>query len=380
MHDQAAVSSREIRRVLIWGRGARLDGAYSRDRVIYRLLTQLGATLRVFSPIFSFAGDLEAILCVRGDVDLVWVPCFRQRDVLAASRFARRHSIPLVFDPLISAYDKRVNEREKYAETSSAARKLLERERRQFAVADLVVADTTGHADYFHDVLGVPRARLLVLPVGADESVFRPVPPRTLAHDERVRLLFYGSFIRLHGVPTIVAALRDYAGPPMHCRFIGEGPMRAQAEAALRELDPARVDVEFEDWLAFEALPERIAAADIVLGIFGTTPKALRVVPNKVYQALAAGRPVITADTPAYDESFRTVDPAAIGFVPPGDASALSGLLADWAAARDRLAARGQAAANVFERAFAESRLRERLMSGLDTHGIGCFPDGGALS
>jgi glycosyltransferase involved in cell wall biosynthesis len=205
------------------------------------------------------------MLCVRGDVDLVWVPCFRQRDVLAASRFARRHSIPLVFDPLISAYDKQVNEREKYAETlisaydkqvnerekyaetSSAARKLLERERRQFAVADLVVADTAGHADYFHDVLGVPRARLLVLPVGADESVFQPVPPRTLAHDERVRLLFYGSFIRLHGVPTIVAALRDYAGPPMHCRFIGEGPMRAEAEAALRELDPARVDVEFED-------------------------------------------------------------------------------------------------------------------------------------
>jgi glycosyltransferase involved in cell wall biosynthesis len=231
-------------------------------------------------------------------------------------------------------------------------------------VSDASLPCTAGHADYFHDVLGVPRARLLVLPVGADESVFRPVPPRTLAHDERVRLLFYGSFIRLHGVPTIVAALRVYAGPPMHCRFIGEGPMRAESEAALRELDPARVDVEFEDWLAFEALPERIAAADIVLGIFGTTSKALRVVPNKVYQALAAGRPVITADTPAYDESFRTVDPAAIGFVPPGDASALSGLLADWAAARDRLAARGQAAANVFERAFAESRLRERLMSG----------------
>ena len=380
MHDQAAVSSREIREVLVWGRGARLDGAYSRDRVVYRLLTQLGATLRVFSPRFSFAGDLEAILRVRGDVDLVWVPCFRQRDVLAASRFARRHSIPLVFDPLISAYDKQVNEREKYAATSSTARRLLERERRQFAVADLVIADTVGHADYFHDVLGVPRERLLVSPVGADESLFRHVPPRTLAPDERVRLLFYGSFIRLHGVPTIVTALRDYAGPPIHCRFIGEGPMRAEAEAALRELDPARVDVEFEDWLAFEVLPERIAAADIVLGIFGTTPKALRVVPNKVYQALAVGRPVITADTPAYDEPFRRVDTAAIGFVPPGDASALSDLLADWAATRDRLSARGQTAASMFERAFAESRLRERLMSGLHTHGIGRVPGVGALT
>jgi glycosyltransferase involved in cell wall biosynthesis len=35
------------------------------------------------------------------------------------------------------------------------------------------------------------------------------------------------------------------------------------------------------------------------LGIMGSTSKAQRVVPYKAYQALATGRPLITADTPA---------------------------------------------------------------------------------
>ena len=38
-----------------------------------------------------------------------------------------------------------------------------------------------------------------------------------------------------------------------------------------------------------------LASADAILGIFGTSDKALRVIPNKVYQGLAVGRAVLTA-------------------------------------------------------------------------------------
>jgi glycosyltransferase involved in cell wall biosynthesis len=59
-----------------------------------------------------------------------------------------------------------------------------------------------------------------------------------------------------------------------------------------------------------------------VLGIFGTTSKAGRVIPNKAFQAIACGRPLITSDTPAARELLTDGSDALL--VPPGDAQGLA--------------------------------------------------------
>ena len=56
-------------------------------------------------------------------------------------------------------------------------------------------------------------------------------------------------------------------------------------------------------------------------------------IPNKAFQALACGTPLVTADTPAARELLRDEESALL--VPPGDAPAL-------AAALRRLAADGE--------------------------------------
>ena len=159
--------------VLWWGR---FDPDYSRNRILRQLLRELGFGIVDFHPRARVTGALEATLRRPPHPALVWVPCFRQRDLAAARRWAAARALPLVADPLISAYDKQVNERARLAPRSRRARRLLRWEGLRLRAADLVLADTTAHADYFRDTFGLAPERLHVVQLGAEESLFTPAP------------------------------------------------------------------------------------------------------------------------------------------------------------------------------------------------------------
>ena len=131
-------------------------------------------------------------------------------------------------------------------------------------------------------------------------------------------------------------------------------------------LDARPANVEHLAWIEYERLPDELRRAGCALGIFGTTAKAQRVIPNKVFQALACGVPVVTADTPAARELLADGESALL--VPPGDPDALADavrrLAADEELAR-RIATGGRAA---YERAASETVLGSRwraLIEGL---------------
>lgn len=174
-------------------------------------------------------------------------------------------------------------------------------------------------------------------------------------------MLFYGSFIPLQGPQVVVEAARLYAGAPVSWTLLGQGPLRAACEAAAAGLDHVR----FEDWLPYTELPARIRRADILLGIFGTTPKAGRVIPNKVFQALACGRPVITRTATAYPEALAAAGESGLLWVAAGDAAALAGQVAQLAAAPERLQALGEAAAGSSEEYFSTAIVRRQLRAAL---------------
>lgn len=338
--------------VLWWGR---FDPGYARNRILRRLLADMGWQVRDFHPALSAVGDWEARLRGVRKPDLVWVPCFRQRDLAAASRWAGAHGVPLLFDPLISAYDKQVDERSKLEPESPHAMRLLAWERGLFARADRVLADTPAHADYFARTLGVARDRLAVVYVGAEASVFTPQPLSDRTGPPEA--LFYGSFIPLQGPGVVVEAARLYRGPPVKWTLLGDGPLRKVCERQAAGLD----NVFFEDWLPYEELPARIARADILLGVFGSTPKAGRVIPNKVYQSLACGRTVVTRSAEAYPPQLAAAADSGLAWVDAGDAQALAGRVAALAADRDKLRQLGQAAAETSRQYFSEQVVRQQL-------------------
>ena len=93
------------KRVLWWGR---FDPGYSRNRVYISLFKELGwAVDFFFVKLWPKFGDVEAFF--RGPKarpDLVWVPVCRQRDILAACRWAHRRGIPVIFDPMLTSRSK----------------------------------------------------------------------------------------------------------------------------------------------------------------------------------------------------------------------------------------------------------------------------------
>ncbi|MDX1512189.1 MAG: glycosyltransferase [Gammaproteobacteria bacterium] len=352
------------RRVLWWGRS---DPGYARNAILRRCLVDAGFEIHDFRPSFSPLGDLEAALRLRTGADLVWVPSFRQRDLAAAARFCKRRALPLVFDPLISAYDKQVDERKKFPPGSAAANRLLAWERRLFGAADRLLADTPAHAEYFHRTHGVARERMVVVPMSAEEDLFRPspVPPASAGPLE---VLFFGSFLPLQAPEVIVEAANRYQGSPVVWRLLGAGP----ALNACRRLVRQGTAVEFEDWLPYAELPSRIAQAQIVAGIFGNTPKAQRVVPNKVCQALACGRPLVTRDSPALPPQLGQDPESGVTLVPPADPAALASAVAALAGSPETLAERGRWAQQSYRRHFSSARVKAALASGLD--GLLDFP------
>ena len=184
------------RRVLFWGR---FDPGYSRNRVYAALFRELGWEVDYFFvKWFPRFGDVEA--AVRGlgrrpKPDLVWVPVARQRDILAACRWAHKRGVKVLFDPMISAWDKKVLEQRKWKAEEPRARKLLARETKMMNAPDMVTWDTSCHVDFCAQTLNVPREKMRVLLTGTDEAVFKPneclvpsavVPSAELKHkDER---------------------------------------------------------------------------------------------------------------------------------------------------------------------------------------------------
>ena len=347
------------RRVLWWGR---FDPGYSRNRVYAALFKELGWEVDYFFvKLFPKFGDVEAFfrgLWRRPKPDLVWVPVARQRDVLAACRWAHARGVKVVFDPMISAWDKKVLEQRKWKAEEPRARKLLVREIKMMNAPDLVTWDPSCHVDFCAEYLKVPREKLRVLLTGTDESVFKPQPENQETRKpengaEPFRVLYHGAYLPLHGTEYIVEAARMTQDENIQWDFLGWGAYKAATEAKAAGIR----NVRFLEKVPYVDVPKVIAAHDVVLGVFGTTAKAARVIGNKVYECMACRRPTINEFCTGYPPEAK--DCKAIKFIPAGDANAIAAAVReyrdDWANRDEYLAA---------ARDFFEKHLSMRVIKG----------------
>lgn len=240
----------------------------------------------------------------------------------------------VVLDHLVFAGDTAADR----GATGPRVRLLTGLDRLAVACADVVVTDTEEHRQMLPD----PDKGVVVL-VGAPDTWRTAAAPPAGATNGSAALsvVFFGLYTPLQGAPVIAEAVRDAvaAGAALRVTMVGAGQDLPRA----REILAGTPGVTWHDWVEADELPGLVAGHQVCLGIFSTTPKGLRVVPNKVYQGLAAGCVVVTSDTPPQ----RRAVGENVELVPAGDARALAAELVDLcdpaalAAARER-AARGR--------------------------------------
>jgi glycosyltransferase involved in cell wall biosynthesis len=273
---------------------------------------------------------------------------------------------PLVFDAFLSLHETIVEDRGLAGRKSLMGAIVLGLERVDCLLADLVLLDTGTNAQYFATKYSLPERKLAHLWVGTQEAYYRPGAPTQTSTFFTV--IYFGKFIPLHGIEFIIRAAKELADhADIRFEFIGGG-QTYQAMHALA--DSLHVDniVWGPQWLPPQELAQRIAQAEVCLGIFGTSPKAARVIPTKAYVALAMQKALVTEDSPAAREVLRPQEHALL--CPAGDAKALAGCilaLQEHPEIRQRIAQQGYL---LFQKSFTSHTIgadMKSLLAGLVT-------------
>jgi glycosyltransferase involved in cell wall biosynthesis len=142
-----------------------------------------------------------------------------------------------------------------------------------------------------------------------------------VASTPTLQVLFYGQFIPLHGIQHIVEAARLLRDASVDWVLIGQGQEATLIRTMLENEPLPRL--RWIEWVEYADLKNWIGRADLCLGIFGTSDKAASVIPNKVFQIVAAQKPLVTRDSIAIRELLKDAPPC-VYLVRPGDARALA--------------------------------------------------------
>ncbi len=205
-------------------------------------------------------------------------------------------------------------------------------ERRLARRADLVLTVNDSLADLLADRWGIARPTVVR---NCAPAWTPPQPPpdrlrQALALPPGTALLLYhGGFLPDRGLPELIAVLARPELATAHLVLLGEGPLAAR----LRELAAAPAvagRVHLLPAVPPDELLPWVASADV--GVMPNQPRTLNErlsTPNKLFESLAAGLPVVSSDFPER-RAIILDDPAGpLGAVcDPTDPAALAGALA----------------------------------------------------
>jgi len=273
--------------------------SYSRNKIFIDGLRRNGVIVTECNErsigLLKYLRLARRLFRLRGTYDIMLVGFPGQEVMFIARIFS---SAPIVFDVFTSHYMGYVLDRAYFKPGSFRATIYRFLDRWSCRLADAIVLDTNAHINFFVSEFGLPRTRFHRIFLGANTDLHYPRPKQYSGG--LFTVLFWGSFIPLQGTEYIIKAAQLLRDESIRFILIGDGQKRARNMEEVTRL--GLVHVEFPGKVSDELLVEYIRDADICLGAFGEGIKADITIQNKIYEALASRKPLLTMRTTAIQE------------------------------------------------------------------------------
>lgn len=261
----------------------------------------LPSILRILQKFRIIPTILKNIDVIKG-CDLLYVGFPGHFDMPAAYIVSRIFRKPIVFDPVITLVDTFTDDVGAVRKNSPKALIIKILEKFFYKLADRILVDTNVLKKYFVKEFGVPEERLKVIPLGADEKIYK-YKKHTPAKEKDIKVVYYGLYNPLHGVEYIIKAARLLKNNS-HIEFllIGKGKTYPQMLELSKKYKLSNIKF-YPEMTEKDAL-QTLQNGDIFIGFLQSLPSVERFIANKIFQGLALGKAVITADSEAVRDAF----------------------------------------------------------------------------
>jgi glycosyltransferase involved in cell wall biosynthesis len=216
-----------------------------------------------------------------------------------AMKFAKRYGIPFVYY-LLDAQHTQIPEK-----LLKPIGKFIESMIVQNADRILVINDEL--AKYAIRLGGSPE-KIHVLRAGIDYSHFNPnvdgkkIRVKHGIQEDEVVLFFMGWLYAFSGLKEVANSLINYYGEPkIRLMVLGKGDLYDELVKIKSQLGNKLILI---DWQTYYKVPEYIAAADICLLPAHNNEVMRHIVPIKMYEYMACGKPVIATKLPGVMKEF----------------------------------------------------------------------------
>jgi len=308
-----------------------------------------------------------------GSCDLILVPYPGYLDIFLARLLAKVRKCPVVLDSFLCLHEAIVQDRKIFGANSLRARLVFWFEGKALKQADFVLLDTNSHIQSVCHQYQLDTGKFYRVPVGSEISLNLPLDTKafqTRGHTDSsvpFRVLYCGSFLPFHGVDMLIKALaiyeKEWTGP-LRVTLIGSGPDLKKVERLISDLEVTSVHM-IPYWINLTDYSKQLLETDLCLGVFGANIKTSRVIPCKIYDALALGKAVLTADSPAIREYL--VPGEQILTCTPGNPESIVQNLIYAVENRSILEQIGTSGKAIFDNQFTTKSIGENLCSAFKT-------------